>query len=373
MDLNLFSKRSLACMISRSIFGHRIVASAWPALFAVLFIAQLSPADDSAVEVHQTLQRHCVSCHGEAKQKGDRRFDQLKFPIQDEDTLIVVQDMIDQLVLGEMPPAKADQLDGNAKRALIGFLRGQTTQFHQHNQSSGGETVLRRLNRREYRNTVRDLLSLNMQMFDPTQRFPRDQATEHFDNVGNTLVTTGFLLEQYLIAADQVVERALSLESQPEVQTWRFKDEFEQQPELIFAHKKAYESKFLCIHETINSENHWGEYAPLLEFKNGVPHHGRYEIKLLLEAKHRNHPYSDRVANIDKDEPMWLGIVPGNVDFGALHNPQPFETVLAKIEIPDGEPQWHTSTIWLDQGFSPRFIYLNGPAKARANQSRLGL
>ncbi len=331
-------------------------------------------AADSAYDVEQTLQTYCVSCHGEEKQKGDQRFDQLQFPIKDAAMLEVAQGMIDQLELKEMPPKKAKAHPEEGERmTLIKYLRGQTLAFHQTNKRSGGETVLRRLNRREYRNTVRDLLQLNMQMFDPTQRFPRDLTTEHFDNVGSTLVTSGYLLEQYLLAADQVIERALSPEQKPEVKSWTFTGPFEQQQELNRSHAKAYGSKFLAIHETINSDKHWGEYAPILKFQQGVPESGYYEVNLLLEAKNKHHPWKESQVSIDKDEPMLLGIVPGNRDFGELHHPQPFEEVLAEVKIPDGKPKWHSSTVWLDQGFAPRFIYINGPARARSLQSSLGL
>ncbi len=331
-------------------------------------------AADSAYDVEQTLQTYCVSCHGEEKQKGDQRFDQLQFPIKGAAMLEVAQGMIDQLELKEMPPKKAKlHPEGSERLALVNYLRGETRLFYKSYQRSGGETVLRRLNRREYRNTVRDLLQLNMDMFDPTQRFPRDLTTEHFDNVGSTLVTSGYLLEQYLDAADQVIERALAPEKKPEVKSWTFTAPFEQQQELKFSHAKAYGSKFLAIHETINSDKHWGEYAPILKFLEGVPDSGYYEVNLLLEAKNKHHPWEEAQISIDKDEPMLLGIVPGNRKFGELHHPQPFEKVLAEVKIPDGKAEWHSSTVWLDKGFAPRFIYINGPARARSLQSSLGL
>ena len=52
---------------------------------------------------------YCKECHGPEKQKGDRRFDQLELPVAKADTLIELQDIIDQLNLGEMPPEKAKQ------------------------------------------------------------------------------------------------------------------------------------------------------------------------------------------------------------------------------------------------------------------------
>ena len=109
-----------------------------------------------------------------------------------------------------------------------------------------------------------------------------------------------------------------------------------------------------------------------MDFLEGVPYNGYYEVRLLLEAKNRDHTHPENRVLIDKDEPMMLGIIPGNRIFGELHNPQPYEEVLAKINIPDGEPQWHSSTVWIDKGFTPRFIYINGPSGARGNQANLG-
>lgn len=325
------------------------------------------------MDLRRTLKTYCVGCHGAEKQKGERRFDQLQFPLQDSDSAILAQDIIDQLVLGEMPPKKAEQPSEALRLATIDGLNAATRLYHANAKSTGGEATLRRLNQREYRNTIRDLLKINLQMFDPARKFPREQTAEHFDNVGDALATTGYLLEQYLDAADRVVEKALAPEHEPEEKSWRFTAPFEQQPELVSAHRKAFNSKFLCIHEAINSENHWGEYAPIPKFKQGVPHQGRYEIELLLEAKNRDHPHPRSRVDIDKDEPMWLGVVPGNIKFGALHNPQPFEDVLARIAIPDGDPQWHKTSVWLDEGFAPRFIYINGPSGARGLQSSIGL
>lgn len=349
------------------------VAVIWTALPVLFALTAPCVAQDPTLNVQRALTTYCTSCHGAKTQKSERRVDLLRFPIEDNDSLALTQEIIDELVLEEMPPHDAKQPDAKTRQALIQSLRKHMERFRETHESSGGETVLRRLNRREYRNTVRDLLNLDMQMFDPTQKFPRDQTTEHFDNVGNTLVTTGFLLEQYLSAADQVIEKALSPETKPNVQTWRFKAPFQQQPELTFPQKVAYDSKYLCLLEAINSMNHFGEYAPILEFKEGVPHDGRYEIRVLAEAKNRNHRHPESKVSIDKDEPMWLGIVPGNTGFGELHQPQPFEDLLARHKVPDGEAQWLTSEVWLDKGFTPRFIYINGPSRVRDNMGRLGL
>ena len=59
---------------------------------------------DFKEKVAPFFENHCYKCHGENKQKADRRFDLLTFPISDEDQLVDYQDALDQLNLGEMPP-----------------------------------------------------------------------------------------------------------------------------------------------------------------------------------------------------------------------------------------------------------------------------
>ncbi|MGI9241134.1 MAG: c-type cytochrome domain-containing protein, partial [Verrucomicrobiales bacterium] len=60
-------------------------------------------AESHAEDPAAFLGTYCYSCHGEEKQKGDRRFDQLAFPIDSETGIVEAQEIIDQLTLGEMP------------------------------------------------------------------------------------------------------------------------------------------------------------------------------------------------------------------------------------------------------------------------------
>lgn len=334
--------------------------------------ASVSASNWNEQNIQAFLKQYCQDCHGATKQKGERRLDQLKLPAQDTDTLISLQEIADQLVLGDMPPEKAEQPSDEESVAVVRWIREDLRRYRETSSPTPRESVLRRLVAREYRQTLRDLLEINIQMFDPTREFPGELTEDHFDTVGRVQATTGFLLEQVLEAADLAIEKALAPSEKPVPQNWSFTAPFEQQPELTYPHKKAFDSRFLCLHETTHSEKHWGEYAPLLEFAQGAPVAGYYDIEILAEGLNRDHPHPPSKVDIDKEEPMLLGIVPGNRAFGELHQPQPFEETLASLEVPEGKPDWIRARIWLDQGFSPRFIYINGPAEARANQSSLG-
>jgi len=137
-----------------------------------------------------------------------------------------LQDIIDQLTLGSMPPEDSDQPSDEQRLNAITQFTSVLASMRQQTSSTGGQSVLRRLSRREYRNTILDLLSIDMAMFDPTLEFPADNLSQNADNFGDALVTSGHLLEKYLDAADRCVEKVLAVEPQPQAKEWIFKDHF---------------------------------------------------------------------------------------------------------------------------------------------------
>lgn len=316
------------------------------------------------VTVKPFLNQFCGKCHGATEQKGDRRFDLLDGEIPDDNALVDLQDILDLLNLAEMPPQEELQPSDEQKQQVIAWLTQRLDQYHASRTSSGGNTVLRRLNAREYRNTIRDLVNLDMTMFDPAQSFPKDQTLEHLDNVGGTLVTSGYLLARYLAAAETIVNKAMTPLAKPEVQTWHFQDSFDQQPEIDQVHRRTTRYQHLTLYDVIGADNHEGAYGPIHAFKKGVPLDGYYEIRVHAEAVNRLHPYDPEFLGTDPNEPLRLGIVAGDYLAGPLHKPQPVEPQLADIALAD-EPQWYTVRVWLDAGFTPRFTFINGLMDAR--------
>lgn len=320
----------------------------------------------NAVDPAAFLKTYCVECHGAEKQKGDRRYDELSFPLADELGVIEIQDAIDQLNLGDMPPRKASKHPESAElAAAIDALTQQVELAQEKLAGAGGQTVLRRLNRREYLNTVGDLFGMPMDTFDPTTKFPRDQTVEHMDNLGDALVTSGYLLDQYLEAADKIVERALGMTKQPEEKNWHFQGKFDQGQELRYSHGKVYDFRYLCVYEVPNTVNHEGGYAAISQFEEGVPADGLYEVKVLAHSLNRDTPYDPKIFGMDFREPFRLGIVPGDKRAGTMHHPQPIEPQLAEVTVKDGEPEWYTMQVWLEKGQSPRFIFPNGMQNCR--------
>src|SRR5437879_5077894 len=107
------------------------------------------------VQVKPVLTKYCVGCHGPTKQKGDRRFDELTGQIADDNALLDLQDIVDQLNLGEMPPPKEKlQPTGDERRQTIAWLTTKIDQFRREQKPASAQSVLRRLNAREYRHTI---------------------------------------------------------------------------------------------------------------------------------------------------------------------------------------------------------------------------
>lgn len=345
-------------------------------LLALAMFLLVSPAqaDDGEASfkksVEPFLTRYCTACHGPKQQKGDRRFDGLNGIIVDSNALADYQDVLDLLNLGEMPPAKALQPKDQERRVVVLWLTGAIQAWHRDHKTSEGRATLRRLNSREYRNTVRDLLSLNMTMFDPATKFPRDQTVVHLDNVGSELVTSGYLLQQYLSAAEQVIDKAMYPLEKPAVQTWKFQDSFRQQPEIDQVFRSVGEFQYMTLFDVIGADKPEGAYGPIHAFADGVPFDGVYEIRVKAEALNREHPYNDALVGTDRSQPFRLGIRPGLKHVGNLHLTQPVEPLLAEIELAD-EEKWYTVRVWLDAGYTPRFTFRNGLMDARGMWAKI--
>jgi Protein of unknown function (DUF1592)/Protein of unknown function (DUF1588)/Protein of unknown function (DUF1585)/Protein of unknown function (DUF1587)/Protein of unknown function (DUF1595)/Planctomycete cytochrome C len=346
--------------------GNRMrILLRWGVLAPLWFLG-LAAAETRSDEapVKAFFGKYCVECHGPEKQKGDRRFDQLVLPVAKADTLIELQDAIDQLNLGEMPPEKARQHpDASEVRAVIAQLTRTVTEGRARFASTGGQTVLRRLNRREYINTVGDLFGMNMTMFDPTAKFPRDNLIKHQDNIGDALQTSGYLLEQYMDAADQVVEKAFNQTERPQEQTWHFAGDF-RQPEFLPVHAVLHNYRCMVLYETTTAIKPEGSYGYLPAFSRGVPADGYYNIRVKAEAKFRHSRYGE-FYKLDLAMPFRLGVVAGSQKAGLLHAPQLIEPELGEVPLKDDQPEWYTFRVWLDRGFTPRFTFPNGLSTSR--------
>jgi hypothetical protein len=106
----------------------------------------------------------------------------------------------------EMPPDESPQPDAASREAMVGWLNHVLETLYCSARPNAGAVTIRRLNRNEYRNTVRDFVGVD---YEPAREFPGDDTGYGFDNIGDVLSLPPILLEKYLAAAEQIAQRAI--------------------------------------------------------------------------------------------------------------------------------------------------------------------
>lgn len=348
---------------------RRVFRAACALAFSLLLLTPgfaAEPKHKHAPTVTRLLKKYCLDCHDVKTADGEREFETFSLPIKTQQQLITADGIIDHVTLRNMPPEDADQPTDEERLALIGALRDSIQEARSQFESTGSRTIMRRLSNREYENTLATLFDRRVDTLGLTADFPKEETSQHMDNIGESLVTSGFLLDQYFQAASRLVEARLG---KPEMkpQSWHFKDNFKQYEELSGAHKSVFKYRYLCLYEQPNTDTRQGGYGHIEDFLAGVPASGLYDIQVQAQALHRDTHYDPKIFRIDFSEPFQLAVVPGDVTKGHIHYPQAIEPILARTVVPDDKPEWLKFRVWLEAGQTPRFIFPNGPYESRAS------
>lgn len=143
---------------------------------------------------HQALLKdYCAKCHDAQKQKGKFRVDDLPFTITTLESAERWQKVLDQMNSGDMPPEDEKQPDGVAKTNFLDDLAHVMVAARRSLGDQQGVITMRRLNRREYRNTLRELLGVEINV----SELPPDTASGGFDTAGANLFMSSNQFEQY--------------------------------------------------------------------------------------------------------------------------------------------------------------------------------
>ena len=162
-----------------------------------------SPSAASAVTPpsshRRLLDQYCVTCHNERLKTAGLRLDQIDVSTPDVEPE-VWEKVVRKLHTGIMPPANMPQPPEADRRALLTWLETELDSAAAARPNPGRTETLRRLNRTEYQNAIRDLLALNI---DAASLLPPDESGHGFDNVTvSDLPPT--LLDRYISAAQKI-------------------------------------------------------------------------------------------------------------------------------------------------------------------------
>jgi mono/diheme cytochrome c family protein len=173
------------------------------------------PAPEFATEVSPFLDRHCVRCHGQEKQKGDLRIDTLERDFSKSTVASRWMDIMERINSGEMPPKKEPRPKPAEGARVSEWISAQLIEAEAARESSAtGSVSFHRLTRDEYRRGIQDLLGVTFDATDPTG-LPEDPDWQGIERIGSVLTLSPAHVEKYLTAAETVRAEALALGPEP--------------------------------------------------------------------------------------------------------------------------------------------------------------
>ena len=152
-------------------------------------------------DIAPLFDRYCLHCHDSAAAKGGIVLEGFHDKPSDAKQTSVLLRVADNLRTQNMPPEGEPRPNDEELETINSWLDVAVLA----NNAGAGRVAVRRLNRAEYNNTIRDLMGLDLH---PADEFPSDDVGYGFDNIGDVLSTPPLLLEMYLAAAEKVVAEA---------------------------------------------------------------------------------------------------------------------------------------------------------------------
>ena len=178
--------------------------------FFSLQIPGLQAAESTVVAMPERdrafLKQYCVECHNADTTEGHLRLDNISFSLDSIENAERWQKILNQLNSGSMPPKDSKRPDNKEKADFLDVLAQTLVQARKSLSDVGGKSTMRRLNRREYKNSIRDLLGIELDVSD----LPDDRGVGGFDTVGASLFMSSDQFEQYHALARRAFNEAFS-------------------------------------------------------------------------------------------------------------------------------------------------------------------
>ncbi len=177
-------------------------------LLAVFWGLTTLSACGASEEYEAFLTRHCVRCHGPDLEERDLRIDQLSRDFQKGGDIHLWSEIIERINSGEMPPRDEAQPTEDEIASMVKQLNDRIEEGRAARLAARPPVAHYRLSRREYQNTVYDLLGVR---YDPTKpgELNADPLWKGYERIGSSLSLSPSHVERYYRAAETVLSRAL--------------------------------------------------------------------------------------------------------------------------------------------------------------------
>ena len=207
-------------------------------LILVVFTLSLGENQNTSFSREGTpfLKQFCFDCHAGDEPAAELALDAFTDNLSLIENRDVWDRVLDMLTTGQMPPSESEhQPTLEESDAFVAHIEAIFEHADRTAKPDPGRITVRRLNKVEYKNTVRDLLGID---FDPTENFPADDVGHGFDNIGDVLTMSPLLMERYLEAAEAIATRVILVEPPPPLKRyqrgWRLEPHHDDVPDTRF-------------------------------------------------------------------------------------------------------------------------------------------
>ena len=198
--------RTCYAIARAAVFVGAVVASTATAATATAQTTHEERERTFRERVQPLLASYCADCHTGDAAEGGLSFDKFKNARQ----VLVGRNtwlgVLAKLRVKAMPPEDSEQPTEAEHKFLFDWIDAAVNDIDCVHDAEPGHVTMRRLNRQEYRNTIRDLVGIDYEL---TDDFPADDIGYGFDNIGDVLSLPPILMEKYLSAAEEIVDRAI--------------------------------------------------------------------------------------------------------------------------------------------------------------------
>jgi hypothetical protein len=200
-----------------------VIAATARRTISVLALLALGPLRAATMppKVETFIEDRCADCHDNVEKKGGLDLTALSFDPADPRNFAAWVKVFDRVSANEMPPKKKPRPGARELADFTGSLGTALTAAEARRTATEGRSTLRRLNRYEYENTVRDLLAAPwLQLKDG---LPEDGEAYRFNKIGESLDMSQVQLARYLATADRALRQVLAAQpDQPSTKTSRY-------------------------------------------------------------------------------------------------------------------------------------------------------
>ena len=167
------------------------------------------------------IKQNCLACHNADDPNGNLDFGALKYNSDNRDNFARWVKIHDRVKAGEMPPAEERRPDAKALTSFVDGLATTLTESERAIYARDGRATLRRLNRYEYENAVRDLL--NVPWAEIKEKLPEDGEAHRFNKIGRALDVSHVQMARYMSSAEYAMQEAIrAVWQRPESTTNRY-------------------------------------------------------------------------------------------------------------------------------------------------------